>query len=52
MPKLQKSVTLGETISEARKRAGFTLRNLAPRVLVNFVYLSEIEKDKNTPSSI
>lgn len=50
MPKSQKLKTLGETISEARKRAGFTLRNLAPRVPINFVYLSEIEKDKNTPS--
>ena len=50
MPKSQNLKTLGETISEARKRAGFTLRDLAPRVPVNFVYLSEIEKDKNTPS--
>lgn len=50
MAKPKKSKTLGETISEARKRAKLTLRDLAPRVPVNFVYLSEIEKDKNVPS--
>lgn len=42
--------TLGQVIKDARTRAGLSLREVAARVPINFVYLSEIENDKNTPS--
>ena len=45
-------LSLGETIREARKGAGLTLRDLAARAEVSYSYLSKIENDKPgfTPS--
>lgn len=50
MTETEKAKTLGATINQARRRAGLSLRGLAPQIPVHFVYLSEIENDKIVPS--
>jgi transcriptional regulator with XRE-family HTH domain len=42
--------SIGDLIREARKNAGWTLRELAAKVAVHYTYISDIEKDRRIPS--
>jgi transcriptional regulator with XRE-family HTH domain len=50
MATAQDTRSLGDTIHEARKRAGMSLRELAGRIGINHSYVSDIENDRRVPS--
>ena len=43
-------MTLGQTLKELRKEAGYTLQNVSNELQCNRPYLSQIENDHQTPS--
>lgn len=50
MPPKKKEKTIGEIISDARRLSGLSLRTVAARIPINFSYLSDIEKNRRSPS--
>jgi transcriptional regulator with XRE-family HTH domain len=50
MESAQDSRSLGDVVHDARKSAGFSLRELAERVGINHAYVSDIENDRRVPS--
>lgn len=50
MPPKKKEKTIGEIIGDARRRSGLSLRTVAGRIPINFSYLSDIEKNRRSPS--
>ncbi len=50
MPPKKKEKTIGEIISQARRISGLSLRTVAARIPINYSYLSDIEKNRRSPS--
>lgn len=50
MPLKKKEKTIGEIISDARRLSGLSLRTVAARIPINYSYLSDIEKNRRSPS--
>lgn len=48
---MKKNTSIGQALKRARKNKSLSIKKVAPKVEINYTYLSKIENDHKLPSS-